>query len=201
MSSEYVQTGRAQQKLKTRARILQCAQELMAETGSISLEDVAKATGISRATMYRYFPNADILAAEVGIHFKAKTTDQLAEEVKDMPLNGALRHVQQYFNDLTRDHELAFRKFLSATLSESLKDGDSSKLRGARRTAIAQRIIDQKGSKLSSDDQKNLTLIMAVLSGIEPFIVNRDVNDMSNESSDELLHWALENILKGLAKD
>ena len=200
MSEKYIESGRAQQKLKTREKILIAAQELIAGSANASLEKVAKAAGISRATMYRYFPNADILASEVGLHFEAKSTDELAEEVKEFSLAESLRHVQKYFNDLTRDHEFTFRKFLSASLSESLKE-TSSTYRGGRRTAIAQHIVEKKGSGLSPMDQKNLILISAVLSGMEPFIVNSDVNNMSADDSDELLGWALEKILKGLNKD
>ena len=200
MSEKYLQSGRAEQKLKTRERILVAAQQLMAGSANASLEEVAKAAGISRATMYRYFPNADILASEVGLHFEAKSTDQLAAEVENLPLEKSLRYVQRYFNNLTQEHEFTFRKFLSASLSESLKES-SSTYRGARRVAIAQHIIGQKGKNLSEADQKKLISISAVLSGIEPFIVNRDVNNINAEGSDELLGWALEKILKGLAKD
>ena len=172
----------------------------MANSSELGLEEVAEAAGISRATMYRYYPNADLLISEAALQFRTKTTEELATEVEAMPLKESLLHVQQYFNKLIQENEATFRKYLTAALKESIRSGDGSVHRSARRTAMAAQIISSKGQDLSEEDQKNLVLILAVLSGVEPFVANCDVNNISPEASGELLQWALEKILKGIEK-
>src|SRR4029453_8514070 len=57
MSIPYEETGRTQQKARTRAALVQAARELLAEGVSPAVEHAADAAQVSRTTAYRYFPN------------------------------------------------------------------------------------------------------------------------------------------------
>src|SRR4051812_21445961 len=57
MSISYEQTGRTQQKARTRNALVAVAKELLAGGTTPTVEQAADAAGISRATAYRYFPN------------------------------------------------------------------------------------------------------------------------------------------------
>ncbi|MFK0152330.1 TetR/AcrR family transcriptional regulator [Streptomyces sp. NPDC090499] len=50
-------TGRANQKLRTRAAIVQAAAELSRTGREVTMPEVAKAASVSEATAYRYFPD------------------------------------------------------------------------------------------------------------------------------------------------
>jgi AcrR family transcriptional regulator len=64
MSTEYVASGRTRQKERTREQLLAAARQLIESGDTPRIDDVAEASGISRATAYRYFPTkADLLAA------------------------------------------------------------------------------------------------------------------------------------------
>ena len=52
MSNISLQTGRKKQKQETRRNILEAAQKLLLVKTDLTLEDVAKASSISRATIY-----------------------------------------------------------------------------------------------------------------------------------------------------
>ena len=82
MNKKYLNTGRKNQKLGTRNLILKTAQKFLSSGLDFNLEDIAKEAGISRATVYRYFSNIDILAAEAGLDISTKDPRQLYEEVK-----------------------------------------------------------------------------------------------------------------------
>lgn len=67
-------------------RILGAAGELFAERGveSVGMNDIAKAAGCSRATLYRYFENRDALRAAY-VHQHAQAVNrQLSELVSDI---------------------------------------------------------------------------------------------------------------------
>jgi AcrR family transcriptional regulator len=201
MKNENLTFGRVDQKRKTRDKILKIAEELLNTVGAFSLEDVAEKAQISRATIYRYYSNIEILCAEVVITINTKSTDELIKEVENMNKKEALLYIQNYFNDLANNNEAAFRKYLSIVVDETLKNNNTTHHRGARRLIINSAILEKHKNELSAQNLKNLKYICTVLAGIEPLIANKDVNHISNEESKEILNWALQMILKGIEAD
>lgn len=198
MKEKTLTAGRVQQKRATRTKILETAQQLLQTQASFSLEDVAQALGISRATIYRYYSNVDLLCAEAALSFQVKQPADFVAAVRQMSLPEALAYVQAYYNELAQRHETAYRKYLSVALLESVKQGSGASLRGARRPAALEAVMRPHATQIGPANYDRLRQIITVLSGIEPMIANKDVNGLSNEASDELLRWALEMILKGI---
>jgi AcrR family transcriptional regulator len=196
MNSDYLDIGRTKQKFKTRQSIIKTAQTLLSTKQTISLEEVAEIAGISRATIYRYFPSVEVLVGEAGLSLKSKTPDELVSDVADMTLTKALLYIQEYFNDHAITNETMLRKFLSVSLQ--IDSGIDTSIRGARRLLAADGVISEKGTSLDKKERENLARIMAVLSGIEPLIANRDVNGITPAESKALLSWAIKKIIKGM---
>src|SRR4029079_4528634 len=64
MSTDYLESGRARQKQRTRDQLIAAARELIKAGDTPSVEEVAEAAGISRPTAYRYFASqVELLAA------------------------------------------------------------------------------------------------------------------------------------------
>ena len=198
MNKSKFSSGRVNQKLKTREKILRAALDLLKTKVEFSLEDVAENMGSSRATVYRYFSNIDLLCAEAALSLHTKTTDELMKEVNNLNLSETLFHIQKYFNTLAQKHEVAFRKYLSVALAESAKGVKADKLRGSRRPIILEKTLAKYTNEINPLNHRNLQLITSVLSGIEPLVANKDVNGLSNKDSNDLLKWALEMIIKGM---
>ena len=59
-------------------------------------------------------------------------------------------------------------------------------------------IKQNRAINFSKEEQIKLTQVVTVLSGVEALIVNKDVNGIENEESNELLGWAVRMILKGM---
>ena len=111
MKDEYTKTGRTNQKKETRSNILASAQHFLNKGQEFNLEDVAKRTNISRATIYRYFSSVDILAAEAALDIKANSPDEIVNRLDGKSWEDKVFGVQEYFNVLAIEHENAFRKF------------------------------------------------------------------------------------------
>src|SRR5690242_20110483 len=60
-------SDRGNQRLRTRKDLIAAAAHLMREGRKPSLEEVAEAALVSRATAYRYFPNVEALLAEASV--------------------------------------------------------------------------------------------------------------------------------------
>lgn len=201
MSNDNISSGRINQKLKTQQRILETAKKMLLSKKDFSLEDVAAKMQISRATIYRYYPNIDILCLDVAIAMTNKDPEDFSFYVKDMDLAQSLFYVQDYFNNLIQKHETPFRKYLSLVLDKSVKGEKASGHRGGRRPKTLGIVMEPFREEIGNKNFDNLKNIVTVLCGIEPLIANKDVNRLNNRESNELLKWALTMILKGMAAD
>lgn len=190
MSDKYYKTGRIKQKLETRSKILKSAKQLVKQGTEFTLEDVATKAGFSRATIYRYYSNVEILSYEVGIDLGTKSPEEIMEEFNDSSLKNTILGIQNYYNDHAINHENAFRNFLSASLTSA-----SEKKRGARRNMTLQLALKQ--TKIPKKEINKLVNILAILMGIEPLIVSKDVSGLNNREFKELLRWGMELILRG----
>ncbi len=191
MKEKYIQTGRINQKLETREQILESAQYFLSNGHDFTLEDVAKKAKISRATIYRYYSNKDVLANEAVLDIKTKNPEVLFDEIKNPDFEKTILEIQEYYNTLAIDHEPAFRKYLSTIITSSPKELK----RGARRKKTLELAL--KDTRFSNKEKEDLANLLTILMGIEPLIVAKDVAGLNNEASKEVLTWGAQLILKG----
>lgn len=198
MNNQFLKEGRVKQKLQTRSEILNSARKLLNEQSRITLENVAEHAGISRATIYRYFSNIELLTTEALLDVHFLSPQELEIEVKGLSLEGSIHAIQRHYNKTSQEHETVFRRYLSVTLMESINS--NKKLRGGRRIEALKLALKPFEKNLSSQDQKHLINISTLLMGIDALIVSKDVCGLNNEQTNELLSWALDLILDGVTK-
>lgn len=194
MSNISLSSGRTKQKQKTRAKILKTVQRLLPKGGARNLEDVAQASGISRATIYRYFSNIDTLCSEASLDVHTKSPVTLFQEVKHLTLIDRVLYIQDYFNDLALQNEAAFRTYLSLYLKEDPNNPKRSS-RGSRRTASLKLALIPLQNQLDVNTYNKLIAISTTLMGIEPIITTKDVCGLQDEEAKDALKWGLEIIL------
>ncbi|MGW7258306.1 TetR/AcrR family transcriptional regulator [Streptomyces sp. NPDC054834] len=64
MATTQTDTGRSNQKRRTRTAIVEAARELIASGGDVTMPAIARAALVSEATAYRYFPDLPSLISE-----------------------------------------------------------------------------------------------------------------------------------------
>lgn len=198
MKDQFLKEGRINQKLQTRSEILKSAQVLLNKEPKISLEKVAEHAGISRATIYRYFSNIELLTTEALLHTHFLRPEELEKKVKGLSLEETLHTLQSHYNTISQEHELVFRRYLSVTLKESIVS--KKKLRGARRVEALKLALRPFEGLLSKEDHKRLIHISTLLMGIDALLVCKDVCELDDKEANELLEWALDLILGGIRK-
>lgn len=196
MKSISLNEGRINQKTKTRDRILNAAKILMSKNRNTSLEEIAHKAKVSRATIYRYFPNLDLLFTEASLDIHYQSPAALFEKVKDMTLENRIYYIQNYYNQSAQDHELIFRRYLSAVLNESIVS--KKKIRGGRRVEAMNRILETYKEEISRKDLIKLKNIASILMGIDSLIAAKDVCGLTNKEANDTLKWGIEMILKGM---
>lgn len=192
MKSTHIQSGRIQQKLQTRDKILASAKYFLHKGIDFNLDDVAKKAGVSRATIYRYYSSTEILASEAALDINTQSPETVLKHLEEQSLEQILLGVQDYFNTLAIDHENAFRKYLSI----SIGDSSSEIKRGARRKKTL--LLALENSSLTQKEKEKAANLLTHLMGIEPLIVSKDVCGLTNKQSKEILTWGMMLILKGL---
>src|SRR6478752_3866668 len=83
MSMAHTEGGRTAQKTRTRNALVAAARELVANGENPTVEQAAAAASISRATAYRYFPNARALL--LAAHPEIAATSMLPERAPEDP--------------------------------------------------------------------------------------------------------------------
>lgn len=198
MKKDYITSGRSKQKLHTRDKILNAANKLINEKGEFTLEEVAVAAELSRATVYRYYSNIDILSAEAVLDMNTKSGETILKELKSNDLLSQCLEIQDYYNNLALLNETAFRKFLSIILTNA---NEVEYSRGGRRVETLKSSLQNLNINYPPKQITNLINAASVFMGIEALIVTKDVCGLDNESSISTLRWGLEMMIKGFIKE
>lgn len=189
-------SGRAEQKAKTKVKILKATKALLQLEKPITLEDIALEAHISRATIYRYYSNIDLLITEATLEIHHKSPEAIFKESKGKALDEQLLDIQEQYNQFAAKNETVFRRYLSAVLSESLSNKE--KIRGARRIKTLEKVLGEANSEISAEDRVKLKNVGALLMGIDALVVCKDVCGLNNQETNDTLKWAMQMILKGI---
>ena len=163
---------RDNQKNRTREALLAAARELMSEGENVTLAKVAERARTGRATVYRYFSDPGVLALDATLDLEVTPTSKLLEGLDDV--SSRVHAVARYYLDFSREHEAYFRQFLAESLKASLQEG-TVKMRGARRVPAFSEALSPVRGSLKPQDFEDLSLRLAMTTGMEQFIVLEDI--------------------------
>jgi len=194
-------SGRINQKLRTRNSILDAAGRLLKKQQNPTAEAIAGAAMVSRTTLYRYFPNLESLIVEASLHLQTPDAEEiLAPASGDLDKRIAL--VQDYFYDLAVNNEPRFRQFLKATLSSWLEhNGNLESLRSGRRVAALEAALAPVKDQLGAENKRRLVVALSALTGIEALVVMRDVCEIPQEEGKVILSWAAGKLLEAAMRE
>ncbi|WP_164658506.1 TetR/AcrR family transcriptional regulator [Tropicibacter sp. Alg240-R139] len=183
---------RTAQKTRTRAALLTSARRLMADGEELTLARVAEDTGISRATVYRYFSDPGPLAAEATLDFQVTPTSELLQGISDP--RKRVHAVARFFLDLSREHDRFFRQFLAKTMEVWQKDSEVE-LRGARRVAAFAEALDPVRDLMEDAELEELAWRLSMLTGIEQHIVLDDILCVDHATGNRLQSGLVDAVL------
>jgi AcrR family transcriptional regulator len=191
MSRLQLDSGRINQKLRTRKAILQAVSRILKHNPNPSLEEIAQEALISRATIYRYFPKIESLLIEAVLELKMLEPEALFIETADDPIKRVIR-VHHFLYDAAVESEVNFRQFLKATLSQWLEGKDKElQLRSGRRISMLAEALKAQKASLDEETFQKLIFSLSVMVGIESLIVLRDVCEVSYQDGREIMEWAI----------
>jgi AcrR family transcriptional regulator len=185
------ETGRVNQKLRTRQALLDAARELVAAGGSPTLAEVAEHALVSKTTAYRYFASADVLIAEVFFDRDFPTIDEVLGAIGDDPTTRVLA-VEEAVNNTLLSHESAMRMIVRNAIDIALTAVDDAPPRVGRRHKLIAAALQPLERELDRDTHHRLRDALALVIGPEAILAARDVCGLSPGETRQVTRWATE---------
>lgn len=194
------ETGRVNQKQRTRQALVEAAGQLVAAGARPTLADVAERALVSKATAYRYFASAEALVAEVMLDRDFPSVSQVLGALGDEPTARVLA-VEAAVNDALLAHETAMRMILRNAIERSLAEADDTPHRVGRRQALIAAAVEPLRGQLKPALLERLGHALTLVIGPEAILAARDVCGLSPKDTRKVTHWAAEAIVDRALSD
>ena len=194
---------RPNQKRRTRKDLLQAAARLLQQGRRPSLEEVAEAALVSRATAYRYFPGVEPLLVEAALDTAApEPGDALRGAPSDDPV-ARVQRVDAALHDMIVANEAQLRLMLVHSLQRSLgRDSDPSlPARQNRRSRLIEAALAPTRDRFRPADLKMLSRALALVVGTEAMVVCKDVLQLDDADARKVKRWAIRVLVEAAMKE
>jgi AcrR family transcriptional regulator len=185
-------TGRPNQRSRTRKDLLRAAARLMKQGQDPSLEEIAAEALVSRATAYRYFPSVEALLVEASVDLAVPEAANLFGGDASTEPVARLERVDTALHDMILANEPALRTMLAHALQRGLK-GDDSDLprRQNRRTPLIEAAVAPARKQFKPAALAMLTKAIALIVGPEGVVVCKDVLQLDDAEARKVKRWAI----------
>jgi AcrR family transcriptional regulator len=176
----YEETGRVNQKVRTRDALIAATRELLAQGVTPTMEGAAAAAAISRTTAYRYFPNLRALLVAAYPHIEQRSLLG-PEPPQDPAARLAIVAEDQTLRVLKYEPEM--RAVLRLSLEADSAGGPKLPMnRGLRIGWIEDALTPLRG-QMPEDELRRLIYGIGATLGIEAFVWLTDIAQVSREDA------------------
>jgi len=184
-----LESGRVNQKLRTRRALVDAANQLLSRGDTPTLEQVAEVALVSRATAYRYFKSADEVVAEALLAGRMKSAAQVLSGVSRDPVERLLA-VEAAVNGVLMSDERAVHMMARAQVEEWLR-GQEDGHRGHRRLPLIDDALAGIDGTLPPAALRRLRNAVALAIGTQAVISLRNVCGLSRTEARRTAQWAV----------
>jgi len=184
---------RGNQQYRTRKDILAAAARLMKEGRKPSLEEVAEAALVSRATAYRYFPNLEVLLAEASIDIATPDGPTLFAHDTSTDAEARAEKAEAVLHRAVYDNEPALRVMLAASV---MVETQGVPVRQNRRLPLIEAALAPARDTLDRSDYERLCRALCLIFGPEAMIVFKDVLRIDEQAAQEVKAWAIRALVR-----
>jgi AcrR family transcriptional regulator len=196
-------SGRARQRLRTRKDLLQAASKLVREGRKPTLEEIADAAMVSRATAYRYYSSVETILAESWLDMRIPGPEEVFADDDSTDAFERVWRADQAINAPTFENHLAARMTLATLLKQSAEkagEGSDTPVRQNRRVAMLSAALAPVRSQFRRGELENLTGALALFIGIESMVVFKDVLRLDDDQAARVRRWAMRALIEAAKK-
>ena len=186
-------TGRPNQRMRTRKDLLEAASRLMQQGRTPTLEEVAEAAMVSRATAYRYFPSVEALLVEAAVDVAVPEPRGLFGDEASRDPVARLQLVETALHDMILANEPLVRTMLAYSIEQGKRGEENGKpaRRQNRRTPLIEAALEPARDQFRPGALKVLTRALALIMGPESSIVVKDVLQLDDADARKVKRWAI----------
>ena len=190
-----LESGRVNQKRRTRAAIVEAAQALLADGVTPTLADAAQRALVSRTTAYRYFPTQESLLLEVAVNVDVDEIEELvARPVAADDVRDRLREVLRALNRHVLADESRYRTMMRLyreMWADAVGRGDAEPVvREGRRLRWIDTTLAPISGELDAAEVARLRAALALVTGAEAMVALRDVARLTPDDALAVADWA-----------
>jgi AcrR family transcriptional regulator len=196
------ESGRNNQRARTRKDLLQAASRLMRQGRRPTLEEVAEEALVSRATAYRYFPSVQALLIEAPLEGAVPDPEDIfCGASTDDPVE-RLERVDAAMADMIASNEPSLRLMLASSLQHSVKSERNPGVptRQNRRTTLIEAALAPVRHQFTPAALKTLTKSLALIIGTESMVVFKDVLQTDDADARKVRRWAIRALVEAARK-
>ncbi|MDQ6900194.1 MAG: TetR/AcrR family transcriptional regulator [Candidatus Dormibacteraeota bacterium] len=198
MSIPYEQTGRTQQKTRTRSALVAAARQLLAEGVTPTVERTADRAAISRTTAFRYFPNQRALV--VATYPEIAEPSLLGAAAPSDPME----RLEAVTEDITRQvvqHEPELRAQLRLSLEPRPSSPDGLPFRQGRAIGWLTDALSPLRESIPERDLRRLVLAIRATLGIEALVWLTDIAGLSREEAVDIMRLSARTLVRSAIAD
>ncbi len=186
-------TGRPNQRRRTRKDLLRAASRLMKQGRKPSLEEIAEEGLVSRATAYRHFPSVDALLLEASLDVAIPEADDLFRDGSSDDPVARLERVDTALHDMILTNEAPLRMMLVHSLQRDFRNQVDAELptRQNRRTPLIEAALEPTRNQFKPATLKTLSKALALIIGTEAMVVLKDVLQLDDADARKVKRWAI----------
>jgi AcrR family transcriptional regulator len=174
-------------------RLLDEAVRLLRRGRIPSVAEVAQSAGVSRATAYRYFPSRSKLVSAV-------IAEALAPVRRAVPQEGDAKQRLHELVDRTYSRFHEYEPHMRAALQLALEHKsleaagllEEEPFRRGQREQILDVTLSPLKRKLTKRNYRMLLRALAVVYGIEPMIILKDICGASDRETEAVVRWMMD---------
>jgi AcrR family transcriptional regulator len=187
---------------RTFKRLLDEAVVLVRRGRIPSVAEVAQSAGVSRATAYRYFPSRSKLVSAV-------IAEALAPVQRAVPQSGNAKQRLHELLDRTYSRFAEYEPHMRAALQLALEHQsletagllEEEPFRRGQRTEILATTIAPLKSQLKPKAYQRLLQALAVVYGIEPMVILKDICGASDRETEAVVRWMMDALVDAALRD
>ncbi|CAG0959924.1 hypothetical protein PHYC_00668 [Phycisphaerales bacterium] len=201
--AKHRESGRPNQRHRTRKDLLSAAARLLKEReGTPSMDDVAAAAMVSRATAYRYFPTIESLLVEAPLDGAVPgPEDVFADDATQDPA-ARVDRAEAALHDMCYRNAAQLRVMLAASLERAAGGAaEGVPVRQNRRTSLIKAALEPARARFSDGAYEKLCAALALVFGTESMIVCTDVLGVDSKHARKVKSWAVRTLVQAALED
>lgn len=185
--------GRLNQRNRTRKDLLEAALRVSVDGKTPTLDEIAEAARVSRATAYRYFPNVEDLLAEASLHV-AFPDPSCLDGRSDDPIE-RLMLIDEAVESMIASNETALRMMI-ASASRLPIQSDDVPARQNRRLPLIEAALAPARSEFAPDAYRRLVHALSLVIGTEAMLVMKDVLHLTPKQARDVRRWTIRSLVQ-----